>query len=385
MAQYVVGLDSSGIRLGVWKTTGDPTTLTNWSAQDRLATLRYEPKSIWAVLDGTDIHIVTMTLIGPEFGSTSGHVEYHKFSTSSDTWTILREEAVKTPGADGLLDAHVGCSIGVRSDGDIIVLYGDFVGGNGSDVFYARRESGTWTTDFQVNSAAVAEHRAGVIVMGASDRAHFFYYSDLNDDIYHRSLSSANSLDTEATVDAAVGASVLHPIGRGIAYPDNGNTTIKVPYLDADESITSIRIDASGANPTIATDTAASDNDAEDINSSVVACMAVDGTDTWLLYSGGGVSGVDQDLYTDMQSDGGSWGTDTEEQDAITMNRLSAGKYTRSATDYIGYVWLDGTTTSYDEITLAASYDEITLAAPPAPIPDRLYAVEQAINRSSTY
>jgi hypothetical protein len=77
-----------------------------------------------------------------------------------------------------------------------------------------------------------------------------------------------------------------------------------------------------------------------------------------------------------MQSDGGSWGTDTEEQDEITMNRLSAGKYTRSATDYIGYVWLDGTTTSYDEITLAA---------PPDPIPDRLYAVEQAINRSSTY
>jgi hypothetical protein len=103
--------------------------------------------------------------------------------------------------------------------------------------------------------------------------------------------------------------------------------------------------------------------------------MAVDGTTTHLLYSGGGVSGVDQDIYTDSQDDGGSWGTDSN-IDAVTMNRLSAGKYTRSATEYIGYVWLDGTTTSYDEITLAA---------PPEPIPDRLVMVNQAVNRGSTY
>ena len=72
------------------------------------------------------------------------------------------------------------------------------------------------------------------------------------------------------------------------------------------------------------------------------------------MYSGGGASGVDQDIYSDKQADGGSWGTDTEEQDAVTANRISAGVYDRSG-NKLGYVWLDGTTTSYDEIDLAAS------------------------------
>jgi hypothetical protein len=378
MAQYVVGLDSSLKRIFVWKTTGDPTVLTNWSAQDRGLFIGYTVPTISAVLNGTDIEValVYVGAAGTAGGAGTGLVKYAQFDTTTDTWSVGHELVDNTTtGVNAAALPYMSCSIAARTS-DVVILHTDGYETINTDVVYSRGASGSWTSAVAVKGSVNTFKSASMAVKGASDRIHFFYADDDNDDILHRSLSSGNVLDTEATVDAAAIAGVKHPIGRGIAYPDNGNTTIKVPYLDADESITSIRIDASGANPTIATDTAASDNDAEDINSSVVACMAVDGTDTWLLYSGGGVSGVDQDLYTDTQEDGGSWGTDTEEQDAITMNRLSAGKYTRSATDYIGYVWLDGTTTSYDEITLAA---------PPAPIPDRLYAVEQAINRSSTY
>jgi hypothetical protein len=368
MAQYVVGLDSSLKRLFVWKTTGDPTTLTNWSAQDTGITYNSEIKSIWAVLDGTDIHVSAQIAVAFDGTSGKGYLAYSVFDTTTDTWSILREEV--DDGYNNNIPGHLACSIGLRSDGDVIILYTATSTANGS-VNYARRESGVWTNNQIVRTVGTA----GVLVMGASDRAHFFYTEGSQTDLYHRALNSANALQTEADVDASVSGSIFHHTGRGISYVDNGNTVVKAPYIASDESITGIRFNSADV-PTIATDTAASDNDAEDINSSVVACMAVDGTDTWLLYSGGGVSGVDQDLYTDMQSDGGSWGTDTEEQDAITMNRLSAGKYTRSATDYIGYVWLDGTTTSYDEITLAA---------PPAPIPDRLVMVNQAVNRASTY
>ena len=382
MAQYVVGLDSSLKRLFVWKTTGDPTTLTTWAAQDFGITIGAEVKSISAVLDGTDIHIATCSGDNgaPDndgagslvFG---GFTRYHVFDTTTDTWSTTREfvafgvsvVSVEQP------DSYIACSIGIRSDGDVIVGH-NTRGAADIRMEYSRKEGSTWTRGVAITVTG-NETVCGAVVMGASDRAHFFYFDNDNDDILHRSLSSGNVLDTEASVDAAVGASVLHPIGRGISYVSGSDTVIKAPYLDADESITSVRIDVSGASPTIATDTAASDNDAEDINSSVVACYAIDGTDTQLLYSGGGASGIDQDIFYDTEADGGAWGTDTEEQDAVTANRLSAGVYERSGTK-LGYVWLDGTTTSFDEIALAAPAD---------PIPDRLYKVEQAINRSGTY
>ena len=371
MAQYVVGLDSALFRLTVWKTTGDPTTLSNWSAQDRVVTFKIKVHSIWAVLDGTDIHVITAfrqrttaTAIDSGFS-----YDYSKFDTTTDTWSIPREhiDVGNTVPEPTSAESRMFCSIGVRSDGDVVVMYQD----QANLVAYARRESGTWT--IAITIAISTGVTGGVVVKGASDRMHFFWTHTEDSDIFHRSLSSTNVFDTVATVDAAATA-LEHPIGRGISYADNGNTIVKVPYIDADESITSIRF-TSGANPTISTDTAASDNDVEDINESIVACYAIDGTETQLLYSGGGVSGVDQDIFYDTQADGGSWGTDTEEQDAVTANRLSAGVYERSGTK-LGYLWLDGTTTDFDEIALAAPAD---------PIPDRLYDVNQAINRASTY
>jgi hypothetical protein len=268
MAQYVVGLDSSLKRIFVWKTTGDPTVLTNWSAQDTGITLNHTIYSVWAVLDGTDIHVAA---VFSAHSDVNYLVNYSVFDTTTDTWSVWRETV--RPLGDLAPATEQAVSIGVRSDGDVIVMHSR----NPGRFYYSRRESGTWTVSDPTGSAS--DSLVGAIVMGASDRAHFFYFDNTNDDILHRSLSSANALDTQATVDAAVGASVLHPLGRGISYVDGDtNTNIKVPYLDADESITVARIDVSQANPTIATDTAASDNDAEDINSSVVACMAVDGT-----------------------------------------------------------------------------------------------------------
>jgi hypothetical protein len=287
MAQYVVGLDSSLKRIFVWKTTGDPTVLTNWSAQDRgLTTNPGEIKSIWAVLDGTDIHIA-ISKISSLTNSTSpaSLSQYCVFDTSTDTWST-ELEGINITAHSGNTSERMAVSIVVRSDGDVVALHGAF-----GTAYYSIRESGSWGARISAFGGS-STPRAGIAVLGASDRTHFFSYDDTNDTIDHRSLSSANALDTQSEVDAAVGTSVQHPLGRGISYPDNGNTTIKVPYLDADESITSIRIDASGANPTIATDTAASDNDAEDINSSVIACMAIDSTNTWLLYSGSGSTGL---------------------------------------------------------------------------------------------
>jgi hypothetical protein len=180
---------------------------------------------MWAVLDGTDIHIGTSAAEVGVSDDNRNRKEWHIFDTSTDTWSTLRDEAVS--GAPvATTSSQVAVSIGMRSDGDQLLLY---TAPSSGAIALRRKEGGTWGTTAIDDSTD--NHYGPVLVMGASDRAHCFYFNDTDDSILHRSLSSANALDTEATVDAAVGASVLHPIGRGIAYPDNGNTTIKVPYL----------------------------------------------------------------------------------------------------------------------------------------------------------
>ena len=235
MALYLVGLDSSLKRLQVWKTTGDPTTLTNWSAQDRGLTIGYTPPSISAVLNGTTIEIAfcyegTDGVIG-----NAAVIKYARFDTSTDTWTAGPEQIdTSGSGVNATAADYFSCSIAARTS-DIVIGYLDDFSSNQTSMEYARGNSGSWTTD-QIVDDEVSLKAAGFIVKGASDRLHFFWHDDDADDINHRSLSSANVLDTEATVDAAVGASVRHPIGRGISYADNGNITVKVPYLDLDES-----------------------------------------------------------------------------------------------------------------------------------------------------
>ena len=111
MAFYAV-LTSNAARedVVVMKATSDPTVDGNWSSVAFGGSLPID--GMRAVQDGTDIHIV--------FIDNEARVLYSKFSTSTDTWTIDREIAVGGPATQP--DSKQ-LSVGVRSDGDIIVLY----------------------------------------------------------------------------------------------------------------------------------------------------------------------------------------------------------------------------------------------------------------------
>ena len=68
---------------------------------------------MWGVLDGTTIHIATQDI--------DGDVYYSSFNTSTDAW-VIEKEVVYT-AANTPQEATLGCSIGIRSDGDKIVLF----------------------------------------------------------------------------------------------------------------------------------------------------------------------------------------------------------------------------------------------------------------------
>ena len=172
MAAYTVLMNSALTDIHALKATADPTVDGNWDEIGDPFTVKTLVRALWVEQDGTDLHVVTV--------SDAGRIAYHKFSTSSDTWTITDEEIV----TDTDIVNFFAVSVKVRSDGDVIVLYTGHDGTN-FRVRYARREATVWTTDIQVDNGGSENWVAGVIVHDpVSDRMHFFFTNDTQDDVY---------------------------------------------------------------------------------------------------------------------------------------------------------------------------------------------------------
>ena len=342
-AFYAVFVDTASAtrsQVEVHKAT-DPTT--SWSSVATHDGSAHEVLSCWAHLTGTDIVICIQkaTLI---------QSHRYVFSTTSDTFTVSFEGIGNSTGAVGTLDHAV--SITLRSNGDHILGYQkepeSIKGTKYRRYSYARRVGSTWTVDISIAANTGETHYdGGVVVLGASDRVHFFFSNHTSGITQHRSLSSGNSLDTIANVDTSV-ASLQKKHAPGVSYSSGGATKVRVPYVDSSGQLSMVKLD-SGADPTITTDVNFSDNTVRIVNGSPVACTCNDGTTIHELYSDSGTS----DLYRDQNANDGGWGTDVEVLDAVTINRVSANVYDRSGAK-LAYVYDDGGTVKYNEVALAA-------------------------------
>src|SRR3972149_930841 len=328
MAFYTVLLDSIGRRMIAYKAT-DPTS--TWTAMDSII-MNDIVLSLWVWQEGSVLHIATQE-------QTSHRVAYHTFNTSTDAFVIENEEVIN-PGTKLGADSSCGISISLHSDSDVIIIYSQKTG-SVDGVRYGRREAAVWTlVDLDVTNACAA----GVVVRGASDRMHFFWTEPGNDDLEHRSLASDNTLDTQQTADASIDTTVIHSVGRGISYVSGANTVVKAPYLLLNNGyVTSFN---SAANPTISTSSVTFEAVLEADNEAKVL-LVLDGTTTHLIY----IETTARDLYRDVQTDGGSWGTDIEDFDAITSNRISANIYDDGGT-VIGIISQEATIV-YREVSIA--------------------------------
>jgi len=318
------------------KATSDPAVDGNWADVDFSLTGELVV-SMWCFEDSGDIHIATQ--------GAGGIVRYHVFDPGTDTFTTKNEVVVTNAPLAGV----EACSIAVRSDGDVIIGYAGQDGGDGA-IFYAREEGAGWTTNVQVDGAASTNDYSGiVIVLGLSDRMHFFYFNDTLDDFLHRSLSSTNVLDTADQVIDATGAFGLKlPHNHGVSYV-SGATKVRVPYGDFNARISIAKFD-SGADPTITTDAGVTAAGTSAINGNTIICLSVDGATLHLLWS----DSATLDIFHDENDDDGGWGTDTEEKDAVTCNRISCNVYTRGSL-VLAYLYLDIATVKYAERSLAAA------------------------------
>lgn len=348
---YVVILESTGGTPEVFMAT-DPTS--SFAAQDASNNPVAAPNSMWATLDGSDLHIATAS------SGSANEIEYHKFSTATDTW-ITKDEAIeapKNPPASSVLSV----SIPIRSNGDRIVFYnGDTDSDMGNpyervDYAFWDDSASSWSSvGQQVNGGSIAEdHIGSIAVLGESDAVHFGWNDDTNGDVLYRRLNSSNSLGTQGTLQGD-DRNPDHRVIPSVYYDDDGveritfgvtNTIGVAPRLDSvivdDESIDGTP-DAMGP------------NSGEVISTMPVACLAVDSVGKTVYFLG--VDLLTNNLSGNSNTDDGGWGSVTNEVSG-NIDRVSCNVYPRDGDLKLAFVYID---------TGAIKYNEKSLTAPTAP------------------
>lgn len=370
---YVVMLDSADASvIEVHKDTGSDSFSEVDSAGKPDLTNNIASLSAWYDSSTNTIHIATQE-------KTTGRAAYHTFTTAShgstpDEW-VITDELIESP-SDVSADNQLGVSISVRSDGDVIVIYaGDEDDNMGlrARTDYARREGGTWTTGVQISAdGGKNDHIPGRVMRGGSDLMHFFLTPDKKRYV-HRSLNSTNTLGTEEDIDNITEDSAdLHPFTSAVYIDDAGTERVRIAFdgKDASDFIALARVDddtttgmSNDTPSTIATD-------AEPVYAGTQAVLdaCLDGSDMWVFYADATTS----DLYSNTAtSPHTTWGaTDTEELDAVTIQRLNVAQeaYTRGGNVVIGYIYDDGGTIKYNEKVLRSSGPEtVSLAGAVTP------------------
>jgi hypothetical protein len=179
--------------------------------------------------DGDTLHIVHQR-------STSNSVVYHRFRmsdhpTNPDTWEITDESIAAAPGG-----GNQGCCIAKRDDGTIVAWYN---GNDGTDnrIYYKIRSypGETWGSQNNLDDTATTAFWYPSCVKGASNRIHIFYQETDTFVIYHKSLSSADSLGSRDSVETDPdnsGTNAWQAQCNPVYYDSSGNEKIMIGIVD---------------------------------------------------------------------------------------------------------------------------------------------------------
>lgn len=339
---YVFGRDTAATdELAAHKAT-DPTSSFSAVGTDVQVVAGVALACMDAFQVGDVVHIATGV------GTQSGfHTYYHAFDMSTDSWSITKEAIKSSYTLGNHQQEGRAVGIAVRSDGDVIVLYNGQAS-SGGKVFYARRESGSWTADIAVDNGS-GNWLVGAALLGASDRVHFFFSNFSTDDEYQRTLTSANVLETfPASYDTSVNSS-----GReqsGTSYVSGGTTKVRYPYSDGTSTdIASARLDSADA-PTVSPQTDITGTTSV-TNSYFTSTFAAHGTTLWHAF----IASADSNIYTQSNADDAGWDTPASfYDDAAAVTTIRANVYTRGSDTVLAIVYSTASAVKYHEKFLAS-------------------------------
>ncbi len=246
---YTVLIDDTAQAVAGAFKASDPLVDT-WVEQDGAG--RPTPGGVISGMDcqqvGDVIHVVSQ-----QNGSA---VTYHEFNMATDNWDVADEAVGNT--TDAQID-FFDCGIAVRSDGTVVVVYGgenDNNMGNKDRVDFARRTSGgSWSlVDQAVDNGGAINWVPGLAIWSgdsATDRVHFFFSDDSNDDVFQRRLDSSDNLQTfPSAFDTSVHTTTTNRFMFGAGFSESSTFRIMVGYIDSDISLQEAYFD-DGATPTV--------------------------------------------------------------------------------------------------------------------------------------
>lgn len=306
--------------------------------------------------DGDTLHI----------GHVRSQVFYHSFrmsdhGTNPDTWDITDESVDSTITSFTTQYS----SIHKRSDGTIVLFYVD--GGSPMRCYYKIR-NGSWGSRNTVDSEASTDFISPSSVLGASNKIHLIYKDETNGIIYHRSLSSGDSLSGRETIATGVSTSISGdnaPFCPPVYYDSSGNEKILIAYKKSWADAGFYRIITNDGAPS--SELGLADNDiqwSQGGSHQMTACLAVDGTNVHLLYC----HDTENDMYRTSNDDDAGWVTDVEEIDGVDVDWVRSAVITHSAGNggakVLAYIWDNGS----DGGTGKAWYGEYALAVAPVEV-----------------
>lgn len=318
------------------------------------------------------------TLYGVNVVTTSsGDVGYYhvKFYLDTDLWEQFGGNSLETIELPTNSPTNPWASIAIRSDGDVIVAYaGDtdqVMGGKKERVDYGRREGGTWTVGLEIDAAGDVHYgNPNIVKAGLTDDMRIVWQGTSSTvdppvswtGLEARTLDFANSLSTLVT-NAGDTASTLLGICNMVGYEDAG--TARTAFLGGlvTWSINAWRATDDGSGDIQAPSNAVVTTQDIYSNGEVsILSIAEDSGVLYVLFSGGGVNGADQDIYYSTSTDDGeTWTNPTEELDAVTCNYISCSIMQIGALTVLAYIYDDGGTQkfNYRDLSLEITYTQL--------------------------
>ena len=341
---YVFGRGSTSTLLRAFKATDPTSSFSNVGSDITISDGDVEAVAAFQV--GDVIHVATMN-----GAASSRDVRYHTFNMATDAWVITNEAVVENFDNQFAADPYP-INIMVRSDGDVIIFYpGASVANMGSQrgrVYYARRESASWTVDVSVDDGGGSSWLVQGLVSGSSDRTHFFFMDYNTGDAYQRTLTSANALETFPSTysNTSIGCQ-----SSGTSYVSGANTKVRFPLKEKTDATTlySAKCDSADA-PSVTVDT--------DITGSINveagtfrASFSADGTTLWNTF----IDNTTDGLYIQSNADDAGWGTPASFYDGGTHYGVKTNIYTRGSSIVIAMMTYEGTNCLYHEYEISST------------------------------
>lgn len=312
-------------------------------------------------LEGGDMELrgdtIYISMQGPGAGDTVQHWRFNvsTHATTPDDWSLTNETVTASPTPQQQCSA-----ITQRVSTTVLAYCGTPVGAD-ERVFYKIR-NGTWGSEQSLDSTTGTDFQGVGMGRDSSDKIHFAYvgFDGTSYKVYMRSLSTSNVLGSRQTV---VNTSITTQstanrvnITPPFTWDDGGTERVGVAYRKSDNKLY-FRSWTAGTE-VLDSEQLVSDKTIEwqeGTNNIPIADVRVDdATDKlYALYS----ERTAMDIWYDTRVTG-SWGTDTEEKDAVTAHWLRSLVFTHSAANggakVLGFIWDNGSgggvgRTRYDE------------------------------------